>query len=650
MTDISSIASTALIAFQSSLNTISNNISNVNTEGYARQTIEFSTRSATQFGTGYIGNGVQVANITRNADEYVNGVMRDSLSNFTYSEAYAQSASYITDLLADPDTSVDSQIQRFYDELQSLSESPSNGAIREAFFSTADDLSQRFNTAYNQLVDEINNIHDQMSTKVDTVNSIITGIADINSQIIKSPGTPSDLLDTRDVLLKELSEAMNISVLDQGDGTVNVFMGTGQGMVVGTTAISLAVVDNSIDQNKREIAVVENSSNYPVTEFITGGELGGLVQVRDEIYIPAMNKLGRVGISMADAINNQALVGRDLTGTRGTYFFEDVNSTSNIADRVMADSSNIAAATITVSISDTTSLTVSDYSLSFNGGGANYALVRDSDGTTVSSGAIGALPDTIDVATDGFSFTFTTGSTFNDADNYKIVPTRSGASQFDLNITKATQIPLAGAYLTESNAANTSDMTITQPVISPASYTTYNAANPDARTYTVSFPTTSQYRIVDSDGGDTGAVAYTDGMTVTLNNGGTIELAGTPVVGDTFTISPNTASAVGDARNGVLIGDTQTTQIMDSSTLTFQTAFGSMITDMGVKSHQESLSMQSNKAIYEASEQRRNEVSGVNLDEEAANMMRFQQSYQAISQVFRTSTTIFNTFLDAVGG
>lgn len=635
--DVLGIGVSALLSYQRKLATTGHNIANVNTPGYSRQRTELTERIPQFGGTGYIGTGVEVVTTERVYSQFLVNEMRSSTTTYKQTETFHQYASGVDRLLADTQSGLQPALDGFFNAVQQLSDFPSSSAVRQTVYSEAESLVARFDTLSQQLRTMRQSADLQLRNTVTEVNGLAGAIAAINERIttflgISQGEPPNDLLDQRDELVRQLAERVSVTALEQDDGALNIFIGNGQALVAGNRASSLTTRPSAFDASQLEIAISQGSTIVPITAQISGGVLGGLLQVRSEVLDPALNELGRVAIGLAETFNDQHQLGQDLLGNLGGLFFNDLGASTATT---FANTGNTGTGVIAAAITDVNALTASDYRLNFAGG--TYSLVRLSDNTTVASGASLAA-----ISADGLSFTLTSGA-LAAGDSFLIRPTLNGASDIALSAATPDAIAAAAPIRTAASLSNTGN-----GVISLGSVNT--PPPPDAnlqQTVTITFnnpPTT--FDVAGTGTGNPAGVAYTPGGAITYN-GWTIDINGTPAAGDVFTIEAN-VGGVGDNRNALLLAGLQTQNTLQNGTATLQSSYASFVAATGVKTHQADISQQAQKSLLDQATASRDALSGVNLDEEAADLVKFQQAYQAAAQVIATANALFDTLIGAV--
>ena len=654
MASILNTGISALNAFKRQMETTGHNIANVNTEGYSRQTVQFDTREPQGASAGYIGSGVEVASIRRNYDQFLATRVRDHTSSYNEFSVYEQSARQIDNVLADASAGIDGMLQQFFAAVNDVADDPTSIAARSVMLNRGNQLADRFNALDDWLEGSRQQLNRGLEQEIEEVNSLAQSLATVNGRIAEigqgSGGIPGDLLDQRDHLVDQLSHYTNVSTLEQSDGSVNVFVGTGQALVVGLSHNTLTVTGNAFDAAHKELALRQaDGTVVNVTAQMTGGSLGGLLRFRDEILDDAQNALGRVAVGLTSFFNAEHRTGMDLDGDLGGDFF------SLGAPQAMGSTNNSAGSSVAIGIEDAARLTTHEYRLDLSAG--SWSMVDLDTGAAVALSGSGSPADPLVAAPPGLGFSVVVNAAV-DGDSFLLRPTRKGASGIGVTIDNGRDIAAAEVMRTAAVPGNGGTGAISPGALSdlvgspllptaPTIAIEYQAGNQLA--ITAGPPGT---RFVQADGSAIGpSDAFAPGQTyrVEIPTLGTFEftMSGTPAVGDAFLIEDN-AGGVGDNRNMRRLADLQTARLMVGGTASIANAYGSLIADVGTRTQQAGSNAGVQENLLAQAESAKSEVSGVNLDEEAADLVRFQQAYQAAAQVISVANTLFDSLLGAV--
>jgi len=454
MSGLLSNAISGLQASQNALRTAGHNISNANTAGYSRQEVNYATRPEQNIGAaGFIGSGVTTTSIERVVNEFVTTQLRLDTSTFNQLNKYNTNIGKVDKLFADVSTGLSGALQTFFAAMQNGANDPASTPGRQLIVTEAESLSNRFNNLYQRMSEIEKSVNSEVRTITSQMNSLASSIASLNQSIgeLRASGNgnqPNDLMDKRDEALRQLSELISLQVVPQGDGDVNVFIGNGQPLVIGTQVSTFNVT------NDGKIQLKGNNSVADVSGQLSGGQIGGLLSFRNEVLAPSMNELGRIALAMADQFNTQQQQGIDLDGDYGQKMFRDINDPLLTANRVRHDANNSQPydRIIDVTITDTNQLTTSDYQFDIIPGGSNYLITRLSDNQVVSQGTLsGAYPNSITF--DGISVNLTSGS-FQGGDSFTLQPTRNGASEITSLLQRPEDLAFAVPIRTATNTGN----------------------------------------------------------------------------------------------------------------------------------------------------------------------------------------------------
>jgi len=647
-----SIGSSGLQAFQRSLNTIGNNISNVNTDGYSKQRVELSSRIPQPTGYGFAGSGVQTTSITRSFDAFIESSIRNTTSSAKEFETFQALASQLDNVLADPDAGISNSLQNFFNAIQDVADSPASPATREVLLRQAENLSQQFNELASWMSSVRGQVNNDIRGSVSEVNRISNAVANLNESIVvqqgRSGGQPAnDLLDQRDTLIRDLSSLVSVTTVQQDDGSINVMAGTGQVLVVGNKASTLEVYIEASDPNQLGIAI-RGSGNIqvPITDQVSGGKLGGLLSFRDRMLDPASNGLGLTAVSLGNYINLQQNQGMDLDGTLGL----DVFSVSKPQALTIAGTPGNVA----VAFDDISQLTNNDYTMRYTSGA--WQLTRNDTDQVVTMTGTGTAADPF--IAEGISMEI--GVAPSNGDAYFIRPTRNGASDIQMTLVNSRQIAAAAPVRSSAASSNTGTGAISAGVVTDinnaAFQTTAGQLTPPVL---VRFTNATSYDVFDNSNPASpvlleAGVAYnpaTGGEVFPtpggLDYGYSVKLNGAPAAGDEFSTEYNTGG-IGDNRNALLLAGMASNKLMANGTASITDSYSSLVADVGSDTKQAELNSLAQKRVLDQAISTRESISGVNLDEEAANLIRFQQAYQAAAQVITVANSMFDSLLNAV--
>jgi flagellar hook-associated protein 1 len=642
-----SIGKSGLFAAQAALSTTGHNIANANVAGYSRQVVVQATSTPMQTSGGFIGSGTQIAQVKRYSDEFLNAQVRTAQAQTSGLQAYQSQITQIDNLLADSTSGVSPRLLDFFQSVQNLTGDRAGVPSRGSLLTSADTLAASFQSMDKRLGEIRNGVNTQLTSSVESINTYAAQIAKLNDQIGKlSAGNdlqlPNDLLDQRDQLVMELNKQVKATVVAGDNNSLTVSIGSGQPLVVGTKAYELAAVPSATDQARLTIGYVTGSKVSPLAESaLTGGALGAVLEFRTKSLDLAQNSLGRIAIAMATTINDQHHLGLDANGNPGGDFFTvpQPEVTKNV------NNNKTSTTAIKATITDATKLTTSDYKVEFDGSAYNVFRLSDNQKTVITTN-----PQEVD----GVSYAIS--GTADRGDDFLVRPTINGASNMKVALTDQSQIaaaaPIATSFpLTNKGTGKISEGVVDKnylasPLAAGAPVTlTYNTGG--ANGMLTGFPAGQQI-VMTIDGKPQppypagSAVPFKDGASYTFG-GMTVTMNGAPTDQDTFKIERN--SGTGDTRNAGLIGDLQDKNILDGGKATYQSAYANLVSAIGNKTREVQVNAAAAEAQLEQAQGAANNVSGVNLDEEAANLLKYQQAYQASGKVMQIADTIFDTLL-----
>lgn len=545
---IASISLTGLNTALAGIRTTQHNIANASTPGYHRQDIRQSASLPEFYGGNFYGTGVEVDNVVRMYNRFLDNELRGYDSQLASSEAYSFYAGEVDALLGATGTSLDSAVQKFFASVNEVANNPTSMATREQMLSQGKNLVGRVRLLGERLDSLSDAINQEVQTSVTQINAYIQKIAQVNGAIGDSRAVtqePNDLLDQRDQLINELNKLVNVSQIPQSDGTVAVFMSNGQALVVGSAAQTLVATRDPEDATQITVAVEAQSGGliHMNTDQISGGRLGGLLSFREDILNPSRSDLGRVAVALSAQFNAQHVQGFDLTGAAGVNFF-----TAPSLHQPMANTDNAGTApTLNLTLSNAGNIDYSDYVLSYDSG--TYSMVRESDGVTVGTAPLAG--GTINF--DGLSLSIAGGAPAN-GDRWRLRPFAFAASGMSMGITDARQIAAAGGTLGVSNGP-------------------------------------------------------------------------------------------GDSANALSLAALQTQASMSGATATYSAAYNQLVSRNAIHAGGAETDVTTYTHLKNITEESQQSVSGVNLDEEAARLIQYQQAYQAAAKAIQIASTLFDELL-----
>ena len=767
-----SIGLTGLNAAQAGLITTSHNISNAGTAGYSRQNTVQSTNPAMFTGSGFFGEGTRVDTVKRAYNAFLNNQVLSADTKYNEYNTYSTEIAQIDNMLADASVGLSPALESFFGGVQEVAANPSSIPARQSMISTAQSLVSRLRNLSERLDEVRGGLESQIGETVGAISTYAKNIAEVNNKIMVAQQAGSaqpanDLLDTRDQLIQELNQLVRVSTNVDSDGAMSIFIGTGQPLVVGSTATTLKALPSIADPSRLDANILtQNGGAIAIPEsLLGGGKLGGLLAMRSGALDSAQNQLGLIAVGIGTAFNAQHALGQDLNGKLGGDFF-------NQAEVSVTRYSNASTAFPAVDFTDVSKLSGDDYKLTFTDTVGSYTLKRVSDGAAVSAADVG--------------LSITPASTSMVGDSFLIQPTRHAAGNFEVTLTDTRMVAAAaplsaragstgllsttasngataisaptiwsndrlanldaansvftynagtgnldpsglpsGTLVSYTNASGsvvgpaaaasipyTSGMTValwhagssgnvkdvsfsisgapangntfllgggssnlgTASISAPVVTNTQNLASLQAGLTTLNYNSSantlsvnnlpSGMRVAYTPLNGTQQVSapgtpvpYTSGMSIAFGHTDTsgafvqevsFAVSGAPQNADRFAIGANT-SGVSDSRNAVLLGKLQTTKTLLSAngqpSASFQSVYSQLVSSVGNKAREVNVNRDAQESLVEQATAAQKSAAGVNLDEEAANLIRYQQAYQAAGKVMSIASKLFDQVL-----
>lgn len=621
----------ALLAAQRALQTTSNNISNANTEGFVRQRIDFVESPGVPLGSYTVGAGVSVSGISRVYDQFLTDNLRTATSLEQRATAFSDIATRMNTILGNPDTGVNTAVQRFFNQVEAVGRDPTSAVQRSQLLLEGGNLAERLQQLDSQLGSLNSEINSRLGQATNTINSLAGQIADLNGQIMAAGNTASaDLLDRRDVLLKQLGAQINITTIRQNNGSVNVLVGSGQSLVLGADSATLHTVQDQYDSSRLQLAISNSGPLQNISGMVSGGTTGGLLSFRNDVLDGIRRDLGLLATGIGDAFNSQHQQGVDLAGNPGSDFF-------SIGTPVVSGSgTNTGTAAAGAAITDVSALNGHDYELRFDGT-AWLALDRTTK-TAVATTGTGSGPDPLLFG--GLSFSISGSAAAGD--RFLVRPLASAADDFRVVLTDPAKIAAAAPITARNSAGNTALATVSSPVVS-------DITDPKLRTTaTIRFTSPTTYVVFTGGGADqVGPLAYTSGADISFA-GWTTRVSGTPAAGDEFFVQA-TGSGSGDNSNALALATVSRRGFFANGTQSVIDLGADIVATVGSTANRASNEAMIQQSLREQSQIDLENVSGVNLDEEAANLLRYQDAYLAASKVVSIADGLFQNLLQIVG-
>jgi flagellar hook-associated protein 1 FlgK len=628
MSSLLSIGTSGLTAAQLALKTVGNNISNAGTDGYSRQSVVQVDRPGQNLGRYTLGTGVDVVAVQRAYSQYLTSAVWSGSTALQGASTANDLAATLNGLLANSGD-LQAALDDFYGAFNGVANAPKDGAPRQSLLDQASALAGVFNTLGGQLRQQQGQINTQIGAAVEGINATARQIAELNGRIKEAgQSVPNELLDQRDTLVGQLAGYTGISTASQNDGTISIYSSAGQVLVSGNYAYGLQVGTDAYDAGR---SVVLDPNGNDISARLTGGTLGALLDYRSNVLEPAQNRLGQAAIALADSVNAQQARGLDLAGNQGGALFQVPDP------EVSASTRNTGGATVAASVADAGALTTSDYVLSYTGNttapSAGGWTLTTTNGWSV---PLTANPDGT-YAADGL--TFTVGGAAQVGDSYQIRPTRGASTGLALATTDTSAIAAAAALKAGTAAGNTGSVAIGGVSVSdPADANLFSGA-------TLTFTSATDYTLTDG-AGNTITGTYTAGTPISFD-GWSLTLSGTPANGDSITVGRNT-TGLNDNSNALALAALADKGVLNGGATTVVGAYADLTNAIGTAGSRASSNLAVQTSLYNQAVGAQQSGAGVNLDEEAANLIRYQQAYQASAQVISTAQSLFTSLIDAV--
>jgi len=361
------IGVSGLSAYQTAISVTGENISNVNTTGYSRQTavLETSPQSTSTDGLS-LGNGVSVVSIQRSYD----AVLQKELANAQTDQGYDTTKSTVLQEVEPSFNEVSTDgvgtaISDFFNSWQDLTSNPTGTAERQAVLTAAQSLVDNFNSVSKTLSDTITSQNTSLVTSTDSINQNLTSIAQLNNQIKvidQSGGNSNELKDQRDQKIQDLSQQIGITYTENSDGTTDVhYADSGAALVTGSQAGSFSLTTNATT-GLYDVNLTAAGDTTAVAVSPTSGTLGATLELRDTIIPGYQSQLDTLATTIAAKVNAQQQAGYDLNGTAGVALFSPATSAATMAvNSAITGTSQIAASSSSSSTGDSgNALTIAD--------------------------------------------------------------------------------------------------------------------------------------------------------------------------------------------------------------------------------------------------------------------------------------------------
>lgn len=650
-----------LLASQQQLATTGNNIANVNTEGYSRQSAEQNASMGIYSGGNYIGTGTYIEDISRVYDQFSYKEQLLGQTNLSHADSLNVDLGQLDQVMTFSGGAINSSIESFYEAINSVSDNPSDLGLRDMALSQAQILSEDFNSMSAELTQLVQFKNGEIEEIASHISDISVEIANINEQILYSQnsvqGQANDLLDARDRLVNDLSQFTSVNTVVDNLGVMTVMIGNSATLVAGITALSVSVQAGDPDPDKTVLSIVGPNSAVNLNGASVGGVLAAKYEFRDEHLVQAQSEMDRIAMAISATVNDAQQSGLDLNEIQGANLFTDINSPLLEQSRVLTPSQNTGTLQAIVNITDVSKVPTDEFMVEFDG--TNYTMTNLSNSSTLNLGTPGNINSNA-MDTYGFQFIEETGTP--NADDYFIIkPTHNSAALINVELSAGAGIAASSAIAVTPATTNIGGASVEITSLNGASDAqAYAAANNLVVDIYENGSGAFEYRVYNSvtSADIIPATSFIPGSKLLVdippspaNAVFQIEIKGSPT--GATAAAPDTLSiagsfGVGNNQNALLLASTQEAGIINGGKETFNQSLSSSTATVGSSAASAELTEGTAQALFTQAYNRNQSVSGVNLDEEAANLLKYQQAYQAASQIISTANTIFDTLLAAV--
>ena len=647
------VGSRALLANQAALQTAGHNIANVSTPGYSRQTVVLQTVQGQFTGGGYIGKGVDVQTIQRNHSELLTRQSTAASAVDAGDTVRMDRLRQLQEVFSGGASGIGASINDMMNALSDVVSAPTDLTARSVALTRMDETAARMRDA-SQRLDEIGyTVAEQLKGSMVAVNSLAKNIAGINEQIARAKGNgqpANDLLDQRDQLIRELNQHIQTSQVAADDGTVSVFVAGSQPLVLGNQAATLSIddpIDFGAGSGKKVLSFLAPGSSTKVElneSMLGGGQVAGLLRFQNNDLAEGRNLLGRMAIAISESMNTQNRLGLTLNGQPGENLFAPIS-----LGNATPSNFNTSTATMALTVADPTALQASSYTVSFTAGDAG-SVTRHSDGKVFSFDGSALPPVTVASVFSAQGLGVTLSGAVNAGDQFVINSLQGAAAELQALQYSPTDLAAANPVNAAMGATNGGSLQLaslkaTGPITQPAT------GSPVTIAFTAGSPATYSATVPGPPVATIATGNYVSGEKIAIN-GWEIALQGAPKSGDTVTVGNATDSQYGDwykrdTGNASALMALRDVPMFDNATLA--DGFASAMAQVGTRTQSAQFAAELSSSIAANLERDRTAVAGVNLDEEAARLIQYQQAYQASAKMIQIAQNIFDTLIQGLG-
>ena len=647
------VGSRALLANQAALQTAGHNIANVSTPGYSRQTVVLQTVQGQFTGGGYIGKGVDVQTIQRNHSELLTRQSTAASAVDAGDTVRMDRLRQLQEVFSGGASGIGASINDMMNALSDVVSAPTDLTARSGALTRMDEPAARMRHA-SQRLDEIGyTVAEQLKGSMVAVNSLAKNIAGINEQIARAKGNgqpANDLLDQRDQLIRELNQHIQTTQVAADDGTVSVFVAGSQPLVLGNQAATLSIddpIDFGAGSGKKVLSFLAPGSSTKVElneSMLGGGQVAGLLRFQNNDLAEGRNLLGRMAIAISESMNTQNRLGLTLNGQPGENLFAPIS-----LGNATPSNFNTSTATMALTVTDPTALQASSYTISFTAGDAG-SVTRHSDGKVFNFDGSALPPVAVACVFSAQGLGVTLSGAVNAGDQFVINSLQGAAAELQALQSSPTDLAAANPVNAAMGATNGGSLQLaslkaTGPITQPAT------GSPVTIAFTAGSPATYSATVPGPPVATIATGNYVSGEKIAIN-GWEIALQGAPKSGDTVTVGNATDSQYGDwykrdTGNASALMALRDVPMFDNATLA--DGFASAMAQVGTRTQSAQFAAELSSSIAANLERDRTAVAGVNLDEEAARLIQYQQAYQASAKMIQIAQNIFDTLIQGLG-
>jgi flagellar hook-associated protein 1 len=626
---ILNIGTRALMANQLALQTAGNNVANVNTPGHSKQTVVLESVEGAFSGAGYYGNGVNAATVVRAHDEFLTRQAALTKSIASSDAKRLEQLKQLEDLFPGGTTGLGAAVADMLNAFSDVANAPTDLPSRAVVLSRADEMAARFRTTAGNLANLQQGLQNELRVTASNINDLAARIAQANAQVVATNGSghaPNQILDQRDQLIRELNALVQTTSIPADDGTVGIFVGGSQPLVLGKVAAQVAISGDEFgDPSKSKLQITRNGQSAIVEEGnLGGGAIAGLLRFYNTDLVDAGNLLGRMAMALGTKINEQQGLGLDQSGAAGQALFALGPVPPGLPSTANTGGASMSFSVQTVPTNGATSLAASDYEVAFSSA-TTGSVRRVLDGQTVPFTGVPVLIDGLSLAVSGSPAS---------GDRFLITPLRNAALAIDTTFSSPRNLAVASPVAASAGTSNQGTLTL-QSLLPQSANVNLTA------TVTLTFTGTGSFDVTGTGTGDPVGVAYTPGQPIQFN-GWSLTLKGNPKPGDVYTVAanafPNTSA--GNAEAMLALRDLA---MFDGAAVT--DGYAGLMSSIGIRVQSAGFSAGVSETIARNVETDRASIAGVNLDEEAAKLLQFQQAYQASAKILQVSQTMFDTMI-----